>query len=75
MYSTDKLNEIIDDYLNMCKCRPTKKGLSLALGTSNTTIFNVIRGAYNGTPYGKEPHYNRVIDNKDFELIRDVFDE
>lgn len=73
MYSTDKLNEIIDDYMNVCKCKPTKKGLAIALGISSTTIFNVIRGYYNNIPYGVQPGPTRIIDNTDFEIIRGLF--
>lgn len=73
MYSTDKLNEIIDDYLNICRGHPTKRGLSIALGTSITTVYNVIRGDYNHVPYGLQPSPTRVIDNCDFEIVRSVF--
>jgi len=73
MYSTSKLNEIIDDYMNVCKCKPTKKGLAIALGISSTTIFNVIRGYYNHIPYGMQPSPTRIIDNSDFGIIRSLF--
>ncbi len=75
MFSTDDLLDKLSDYMIICQCKPTKRGLADALHTSTTTVHNVIRGSYNGTPYGKEPHYNRVIANEDFELIREVFDE
>ena len=75
MYNTDDLVDKLSDYLIICQSHPTKTGLASALNTSSTTIHNVIRGAYNGTPYGKKPHYNRVIANEDFCLIREVFDE
>lgn len=75
MYDTEVLTEIVDDYLILSRGHPTKIGLAKRLGASTTTIYNVIRGAYNGTPYGKEPHYNRIVDNKDFCLIREVFGE
>lgn len=72
MYDTERLNELIDDYLNHCEA-PTKKGLAIWLCTSPSTINNVIRGFYNHKPYGLVPHSTRVIDNKDFTLIRSLF--
>lgn len=72
MYDTERLNELIDDYLNHCES-PTKKGLAIALHTSTTTINNVINGFYNHKPYGLVPHSNRVIDTKDFKIIRALF--
>lgn len=72
MYDTEELQELVSDYLQHCD-KPSRRGLGQVLHTSGTTISNVLRGAYNGRYYGKIPHISRVIDNKDFQLIRAVF--
>lgn len=74
MYDTDKLKSLLDSYLIQCNGHPTKQGLAIWLNTTPTTIYNYINGTYNGGfTYGKEPHINRVVDNKDFAMIRDLF--
>ncbi len=72
MYQTEKLNQIIDDYLHNNK-NPTRKGLAQWLHISTSTINRVICGCYNGKIYGIVPHCTRCIANKDFALIRSVF--
>lgn len=72
MYDTEELQELVSDYLQNVD-KPSRKGLGHVLHTSGQTIGNVLRGEYNGKYYGKVPHINRVIDNKDFKIIREVF--
>lgn len=77
MINTDILTEKATDYLNRCQekhKRPTYKGMGKALNISGRTISNVVHGEYNHTPYGIKEHHNRCIANKDFELIREVFE-
>lgn len=76
MISTDILKEKVTEYTESCHKnhkRPTYKGLSRALNISGQTISNVIRETYNNKPYTKHPHITRCIDNKDFELIQELF--
>lgn len=75
MFTTEDLNDLIDDYMTNCNNRPTRKGLSAWLHISTTTIRNVLCGYYgkNHTPYGTVPHISRKIANKDFEIVRSLF--
>ena len=73
MFTTEDLNDLIDDYMTNCNNRPTRKGLALWLHISVGTVNNVIAGYYNHKPYGLKPHITRVIANKDFEIVRSLF--
>jgi len=73
MYDHENLVNVIDDYMEICQGKPTKKGLSRALGISETTVFNVLNGRFNGFTYTPKPHINRAIDNADFGLVRSLF--
>lgn len=76
MIITDILEQTTKDYLEKCKRahhKPTYKGMGKALGISGHTIGNVIKGKYNGIPYGNKPSAKRCIDNKDFEILQEVF--
>ena len=75
MLKTGELSETIDTYLRECiksHTRPTYKGIGRAIGASGMTIRNVNLGYYNGTPYGDKPSYNRRINNRDFDIIRNA---
>lgn len=73
MYDAERLAELIDDYMYECEGRATKRGLAQKLCISTGTVYNVLKGTYNGYAYGKVPHCNRAIDNADFCLVRSVF--
>lgn len=73
MYDSDTLNELVTDYMNHCNCEPTRKGLAIWLGVSHQTISNIINGTYNGFFYTNTPHVNRIVDNKDFWIVRSLF--
>lgn len=75
MIERGTLECLIDIYLNDCNYKPTKKGLSEALGISTTTVHNVCTGLFNGHPYTQQPHIKRLIDNNDFCLITELFDK
>lgn len=73
MYDHEQLTNKIDDYMESCQGKPTKRGLSSWLGISDTTVYNVLNGRFNGFIYTRKPHINRAIDNPDFGLIRSIF--
>ena len=76
MIETTILQTKATEYMEQCKARnrkPTYTGLSKILNVSAMTIGNAIRETYNHKPYTKHPHITRCIDNKDFELIQDLF--
>ncbi len=76
MINSTTLHERVQTYTDNCKrlhTKPTYTGLAKQLEVSGQTIGNVNKGMYNNKPYGKEPHATRCIDNKDFDIIRDVF--
>lgn len=74
MYDSDTLNMAIKDYLYHCGDKPpTRAGLADWLSISHQTVSNVINGTFNGFSYTDKPHVNRIIDNKDFVLIRALF--
>lgn len=73
MFTTENLNDLIDDYLKHCDYHPTRKGLAESLNTSPSTIYRALSGFYNHKPYGIVPHNNRIIDTKDFVIIRGLF--
>ena len=71
---TDKTTEYLNECLKKHR-KPTFKGLGKELHISGHTIANVYKGRYNGKAYGLIPGHRRCIDNKDFETIREVFEE
>ena len=74
MYDRKTLEKLVDSYLIYSKGHPTRKGLSIWLEISSTTISHVLSGMYkNGKEYTPKPHISRKINNTDFELIRNVF--
>lgn len=73
MYDSEKLTEAVADYMYHCKNQPTRQGLADWLCVSHQTVNNVINGTFNGLPYTNRPHINRIINNKDFALIRSLF--
>lgn len=76
MYDSELLKSAISDYMYHCQknnYRPTKKGLANWLSCSAGTIDNYVHGKFNGLPYSIHPHINRLVANKDFPLIRSVF--
>lgn len=77
MYDVKELRTMLQDYSEICandNTKPTKGGLSKFLGISISTLFNVLRGEYNGgIPYGEKPSYTRCISNSGFTLIRSFF--
>lgn len=75
MYKRGTLEKLINLYLIDCNYKPTKKGLSEALGISTTTVHNVCTGLFNGHPYTQQPHIKRLIDNNDFCLITELFEK
>lgn len=79
MYDSTTLARIINGYVNQCRSRqhkPSYKGIAEVLSASQTTIYNVVHGEFNGgKKYTEHPHSTRVIDNCDFELLRSVFKE
>lgn len=74
MYNHEQLTEAVADYMYHCHYKPTRQGLADWLCVSLQTINNVINGTFNGLPYTNRPHISRIISNKDFELIRSLFD-
>lgn len=77
MINSTTLTDITTDYMNECHqkhIKPTYKGLAQRLDITGHTIGNIIRGTYNGKPYGDKPGHKRCIDNKDFEKIREVYE-
>lgn len=75
MYKRGTLEKLINLYLIDCNNKPTKRGLSEALGISTTTVHNVCTGLFNGHPYTQQPHIKRLIDNNDFCLITELFEK
>lgn len=73
MYDSGTLSNLCDSYMIYCKNQPTQKGLALWLSVSQQTVSNYIRGTFNGYDYTNKPHVNRVVDNKDFTIIRALF--
>lgn len=74
MYDTETLTNLCESYLIYSKGHPTRKGLSIWLEISSTTISHVLSGMYkDGKEYTPKPHISRKISNTDFELIRSVF--
>ncbi len=76
MISTDKLEQLTVEYLKNCnrqQAQPTFRGLGEVLSVSGQTIANVVHGKFNGHDYTDAPHTTRIIDNKDFNIIRDIF--
>ena len=76
MFNTESLQAKADEYTGKCyrtHQKPTYKGLASMLNVAPQTIANVYKGTYNHKPYGIIPHHTRCIDNKDFDIIREVF--
>jgi len=77
MLQSHLLTLTIDLYACQCEkdhVQPSVKGLAECLEVSPCTLFNVIRGTYNnGVEYSNKPSHNRKINNKDFELVRELF--
>jgi len=74
MYDHEKLIDLVDSYMIDCKGHVTRQGLADYLGISHQTITNVINGRFNGFIYTPKPHINRIVDNKDFYIIRQIFE-
>lgn len=73
MYDSDTLNDLVTDYMKHCNNEPTRQGLADWLGVSHQTISNIINGTFNGYCYTTTPHVNRIVDNKDFWIVRSLF--
>lgn len=79
MINTVELEDSTRKYLENCIQRnkkPTFNGLGTVLGVSGQTLRNVFRGCYKSDLlYTDTPHPTRCIDNKDFEIIQNVFND
>ena len=78
MIDTTTLNIKVNKYIDSCNKtnhKPTYKGVGYILGISGMTISNVVKGEYNHIPYGNKEHHNRCIANRDFEVIKGIFDK
>lgn len=76
MIDTTVLVNRVSTYVEQCKAgkrRPTYYGISNALGVCPQTIANVCSGKFNGNDYTDTPAPTRCIDNKDFDIIKDLF--
>ena len=79
MITTDEMQIIISDYLDDCflaNRTPTKHSFSKYIHVAPATIRNVCNGFYaTGKPYTNKPNARRIIDNADFDLIRNLFEK
>lgn len=77
MMSSRELEQNISDYLTICSQthrKPSYFTFGQFLAVSPSTIRHVCNGYYaSGRAYTDKPHINRVIDNGDFEMVREVF--
>lgn len=76
MIPTASLIDRVRLYSGLCIAsgrRPTYGGLSLILGCSEQTVWNVAHGTYNGKQYTDKPCTKRVIRNDDFPIVQAVF--
>ena len=78
MIATESLIDAVRRYGEYCdrrNKRPTYEGLSHVLGISAPTVAHVVSGYYaNGKLYSPCPHPLRCIDNRDFPLVRELFE-
>ncbi len=77
MIDSRELEKRVSRYRQNCRDRhkePSYIGLGFARGCSGMTISNVVNGTFNGHLYTERPHSKRIINNADFELIRQLFD-
>lgn len=79
MINTEDLKQNISDYLDDCTTKHRKPSyftFGHFIEVSPTTIRHVVKGQYaNGKPYTDKPHISRRIDNTDFEIVRELFEE
>lgn len=79
MINSQDLKDHITNYLHDCYIRGRKPSyftFGHYLDISPTTVRHVCTGYYaSGKPYTNKPHIKRVIDNSDFEMIREVFED
>ena len=77
MKTTIELLDSIYDYLDECDHKhrkPSHYSFGRFIGVLPTTIRHVCNGCYaDDKPYTDKPHIKRVIDNSDFDLIRELF--
>jgi hypothetical protein len=78
MIKTEDLKQNISDYLDECSIhsrKPSYFTFGHFIAVSPTTIRHVCTGQYaDGKPYTDTPHIKRVIDNQDFKLVRELFE-
>ena len=78
MIKSDFLEDVICKYETDCNRHnrsPSRRGLGKALGISATTINAVVRGEFRpGKPYTANEHPSRRVGNKDFEVVRRMFE-
>ena len=77
MIDTTTLQTKVQLYSDRCQKshrKPTFNGVGQVLGVSNKTVANVVHGHFNGRKYTDTPHATRCIDNRDFEIVKGLFD-
>ena len=77
MYEKE-IKSILSDYRKTCireHVKPSRRSFASFIGVSVGTIYNAIKGMYNGVYYSLKPCCTRCFDNKCFEILRDFFSE
>lgn len=78
MISSNTIHQTVASYAKACKVAarsPTRTALAKRLGISTCTVSRVVTGAYAvGCPYTDKPMACRRIANRDFEVIRGLFE-
>ena len=79
MIDSLKVKQRVIEYLEYCNkynLRPTYKGLASCLGVSIMTVSHIVSGYYkDNKPYTDKPHVSRCIDNCNFWIIQNLFDD